>query len=140
MFVIIGIIVVIASIILGFTIAGGNLFLLIQISEFITIGGAVIGSLLIASPLSLIKKIVAFLPQIITHTQNTKNDYLEMLKSFSDLFVIAQREGLLAIEKHVEAPDKSDILSRNKKFIGDKLIKEFFCDTMKIMLSGSVPP
>jgi len=27
-----------------------------------------------------------------------------MLKSFSDLFLIAQREGLLAIEKHVRHP------------------------------------
>jgi len=140
MFVLIGLIVVVVSIILGFTIAGGNLFLLIQVAEFITIVGAAIGSLLIASPLSLLKKIVLFIPRIFKHAQNSKEDYLQMLKSFCDLFLIAQREGLLAIEKHVEAPDKSDILSRNKKFIEDKLLKEFFCDTMKVMLSGSVPP
>jgi chemotaxis protein MotA len=140
MFVIIGIIVVVAAIVAGFTIAGGNLVLLIQISEFITIGGAVIGSVLIASPLPLIKKIIGMLPEVFKNTKNTKEDYMQMLKSFVDLFIIAQREGLLAIEKHVEEPDKSEILTRNKKFIEDEKRKNFFCDTMKVMLAGSVPP
>ncbi|PKL82172.1 MAG: flagellar motor stator protein MotA [Ignavibacteriae bacterium HGW-Ignavibacteriae-3] len=140
MFVIIGIAVVTVSVLLGFMIAGGNPVLLIQISEFITIGGAVIGSVLIASPLTLLKKIIAVFPEIFKNHKNTKEDYSEMLKSFCDLFLIAQREGLLAIEKHVENPDTSEILGRNKKFITDPVRKNFFCDTMKVMLAGSVPP
>lgn len=140
MFVIIGIVVVIAAVVLGFTIPGGNLVLLVQISEFITIGGAAIGSLLIASPLSLIKKMMSAIPKSVSHKPNTKEDYMHMLKAFSDLFLIAQREGLLAIEKHVEAPEKSEILIRPKKFINDKIRRNFFCDTMKVMLAGSVPP
>jgi chemotaxis protein MotA len=140
MFVIIGIVVVIAGIVIGFTMPGGNLILLLQISEFITIGGAAIGSLLISAPLPLIKKIVAIIPKIFTHKKNTKEDYMQILKSFCDLFLIAQREGLLAIEKHIETPDTSDILNRNKRFINDSVRKNFFCDTMKVMLAGSVPP
>ena len=57
MFVIIGIAVVIISIVTGFLVAGGNLILLLQWAEFIVIGGAAVGSLLISSPLSLLKKI-----------------------------------------------------------------------------------
>jgi chemotaxis protein MotA len=140
MFVIIGIVVVIASVIIGFTMPGGNLVLLIQISEFITIGGAAIGSLLIASPLSLIKKIIGTIPKTFSSHSNSKEDYVQMLKAFSDLFLIAQREGLLSIEKHIEAPDKSDILKKATKFIHDSYRKSFFCDTMKVMLAGSVPP
>ncbi len=140
MLVIIGIVVVFVSIILGFTIPGGNLILLFQISEFITIGGAAIGSVLIASPMPLIKKIISVFPGIFKNHKSSKEDYSEMLKAFCDLFLIAQREGLLAIEKHVENPDTSEILSRNKKFINDPVRKNFFCDTMKVMLAGSVPP
>jgi chemotaxis protein MotA len=140
MFVLIGIVVVVVSVVAGFTIAGGNIVLLIQVSEFITIGGAAIGSLLIATPLSLLKKILGTLPKILKSSKNTKEDYLQMLKGFSDLFLIAQREGLLAIEKHIENPEKSEILSKNKKFIEDPYRKNFFCDTMKVMLAGSVPP
>lgn len=140
MFVIIGIAVVLIAVVVGFTMAGGNLVLLIQISEFITIGGAAIGSLLISVPLSVIKKIVGALPQLFKSHKITKEDYIEMLKSFSTLFLTAQREGLLAIEKHIENPDKSEILSKAKSLMSDPYKKSFFCDTMKVMLAGSVPP
>ncbi len=70
----------------------------------------------------------------------SKEDYLELLKAFNDLFLLAQRDGLLAIEKHVEKPEESDILSKNQKFLNNELAKTFFCDTMKVMLSGGVPP
>ncbi len=140
MFVFIGIAVVAASVILGFLISGGNLILLFQWSEFIVIGGAAFGSLLISAPISLLKKILKEIPAAIKGDQYSKQDYLELLKSFNDLFQIAQRDGLLAIEKHVEKPEESDVLSKNKKFINNKFIKNFFCDTMKVMLTGGVPP
>lgn len=140
MFVIIGIAVVIGSVVTGFLIAGGNLVLLIQISEFITIGGAAIGSILISSPPILLKKIMSQLPLLFKGHSTSKEDYIEMLKAFSTLFLTAQREGLLAIEKHIEAPEKSEILSKSKSFIEDPVKRDFFCDTMKVMLAGSVPP
>ncbi|MEW6653538.1 MAG: flagellar motor stator protein MotA [Bacteroidota bacterium] len=140
MFVIIGFVVVFASVIIGFIIARGNLITLIQPAEFLIIGGAAIGSLLVASPPPLIKKIMKAISNSFGSHGNTKQDYMQMLKVFSDLFLIAQREGLLAIEKHIEAPDKSEILKKADKFIHDDYRKSFFCDTMKVMLAGSVPP
>lgn len=140
MFVIIGIAVVTLSVIIGFMIAGGNLILLIQISEFIIIGGAALGSVLIASSPALLKKILAQLPLMFKNHATSKEDYIDMLKAFSTLFLTAQREGLLAIEKHIETPEKSEILSKSKKFIEDPIRRDFFCDTMKVMLAGSVPP
>lgn len=140
MFVFIGIAIVAISVVLGFLTAGGNLILLFQWSEFIVIGGAAFGSLLISAPLSLLKKIMKEIPAAIKGEQYTKQDYLELLKSFNDLFQIAQRDGLLSIEKHIEKPEESAVLSKNKKFINNKFIKDFFCDTMKVMLTGGVPP
>ncbi len=140
MFVIIGILVVIGAVIGGFLMAGGNLAVLLQPSEFVTIIGAAIGSLLISSPLSLLKKIFKSLPQLLKSEHYSKQDYLELLKGFNDLFLLAQRDGLLAIEKHTENPEESDILSKNKKFLENDFAKTFFCDTMKVMLSGGVPP
>ncbi|MDR3627327.1 MAG: flagellar motor stator protein MotA [Ignavibacteriaceae bacterium] len=140
MFVIIGIAVVVVGVVAGFLLAGGNLLLLLQYSEFITIGGAAIGSLLISAPLSLIKKIIAEIPKAISPSQYTKQDYLDLLKSFNELFLVAQRDGLLAIEKHIENPLESNILSQNKKFVNNEMTRNFFADTMKVMLSGGVPP
>ena len=140
MFVIVGLVVVVLAVVLGFTVAGGNLVLLLQYAEFIIIGGVAAGSLLISSPLSVIKKIVKELPNMIKGHHNSKQDYLDLLKSFNELFQVAQRDGLLAIEKHIEKPEESEILSKNKNFIENEFIKNFFCDTMKVMLSGGVPP
>ena len=120
--------------------AGGDVVLLMQPAEFIIICGAALGSLLIASPLNVIKKIIKSLTGLFKSEAYSKQDYLELLKAFNDLFLLAQRDGLLAIEKHIEVPEKRDILSKNKKFLANELAKTFFCDTMKVMLSGGVPP
>ncbi|SRR5690606_18725599 len=140
MLIIIGLIIVIFSIVVGFLIAGGNLLLLLQWAEFLIISGAAIGSILIAAPLSLLKKIIAEFPKAFKPDHFTKHDYLELFKSFNDLFLVVQREGLLSIEKHVENPDESEIISKSKKFIDNDMLKNFFCDSMKIMLSGGIPP
>ena len=140
MFIIIGIAVVVVAVIAGFLFAGGNLFLLLQWSEIMIIGGAAIGSILIASPLSLVKKIMAEIPKALKPNHFTKQDYLVLLKSFNELFLLAQRDGLLAIEKHIENPLESEILSQNKKFVENEMMRNFFADTMKVMLSGGVPP
>lgn len=140
MLIIIGILVVAVSVVVGFIMAGGNLILLLQWAEFVVIGGAAIGSFIIATPISQIKKVVKSIPEAIKGNHFSKQDYLELLKSFNDLFLIAQRDGLLAIESHVENPDESEILSRSKKFISNSYMKNFFCDTLKVMLSGGVPP
>lgn len=140
MFVIIGFAVVIVAIVVGFTVAGGNLVLLLQVAEFIVIGGTALGSILIASPLPLIKKIISYIPQTLKSHHISKQDYLDLLKSFNDLFLLAQRDGLLAIEKHIEDPLQSDILSKSEKFVKDSFARDFFSDTMKVMLSGGIPP
>jgi len=140
MFAIIGIVVVIVAVVGGFIFAGGDVVLLIQPAEFIVIVGAAVGSLLLSAPMGVIKKIAKTIPGIFKSHAYSKQDYLELLKAFNDLFLLAQRDGLLAIEKHVEDPKQSDILSKNEKFIHNELASTFFCDTMKVMLSGGVPP
>jgi chemotaxis protein MotA len=140
MFVIIGIVVVIGAVIGGFIFAGGNVVLLIQPAEFIIIVGAAVGSLLISSPPTLLKKMVSSIPLLIKGFKITKQDYLELLKALNDLFLLAQRDGLLAIEKHIESPKESEILSQAKNFVNNHHVITFFSDTMKVMLSGGIPP
>jgi len=124
----------------GFTMAGGQIPLLIQISEFVTIGGATIGSLLIANSLDTIKKMIASILKALNPPHYHKQDYLEMLKAFNDLFLVAQRDGLLAIEKHIESPGDSEILKQGAKFIANEFQRNFFADTMKVLLTGGIPP
>jgi chemotaxis protein MotA len=58
MFSIIGIVVVLGAVIGGYLMEHGNLKVLIQPAELVIIGGAAIGTLLIANPLPVIIKII----------------------------------------------------------------------------------
>lgn len=140
MFIIIGIVIVFGAVIGGFMMVGGSPLLLIQPAEFIVIGGAAIGGLLISSPLPLLKKIIGAVPKAMSNKEYSKQDYLDLLKSFYELFLIAQRDGLLAIESHVEKPAESQIFKNCAKFISNKIAVSFFSDTLKVFLSGGVPP
>ncbi|MBU1097628.1 MAG: flagellar motor stator protein MotA [Ignavibacteriae bacterium HGW-Ignavibacteriae-2] len=140
MLVIIGLVVVMGSVVAGYTMAHGNFAVLLQWAEFVTIIGAAVGSLIVGSPIEVIKKVITALLGTIKSDHLHKQDYLDILKSFNDLFLAAQRDGLLSIEAHIEKPKESSILSRNKKFIDNEYVTNYFCDTMKILLTGSVPP
>ena len=140
MLIIVGAIIVLGSLIAGFTMAGGHLEVLIQVSEFITIGGAAIGSLLIMTNMEDLKKIFAAIPRAISHKHHSKEDNLVLLKALYELFLLAQRDGLLSLEKHIENPAESEILSQDEKLIKNEYASSFLCDTLKVMLSGGVPP
>ena len=58
MFVILGIVVVIGAIVSGYLMEHGNLKVLLQPAELVIIGGAGAGTVLIANPLFILKKIV----------------------------------------------------------------------------------
>jgi chemotaxis protein MotA len=140
MFIIIGAVVVLGSLVTGFSMAGGSIGALIQISEFITIGGAAIGALLIMTPLPTLKKMISSVTKALGHKPMEKEDYMKLLKAFYDIFLVAQRDGLLAIEKHIEDPSQSDVLSQSDKLVKNEVASAFFADTLKVMLSGGVPP
>src|SRR5579862_2820132 len=112
MFLIIGMVVVLGSIVAGFTMAGGQLSVLIQISEFIVIGGATIGSLIIGNGPSIIGKLIKALVAMMKGNPYTKKAYDELLKMLYDLFMLARREGLVALEHHAENPHDSEIFKK----------------------------
>ncbi len=140
MFIIIGSVIVIGAVVGGFMMGGGNLVLLIQIPEFVTIGGAALGSLIVTLPLPMIKKVIGAIIKALSAKQDSKDDNLKLLKVLYDLFLLAQRDGLLAIEKHIEDPAASEILSTNPKLLKNTIATTFLTDTLKVMLSGGVPP
>ena len=139
MFVIIGAVLVLASLMLGYMLSGGNPLILLQINEFIIIGGAAIGSLLISSSLSTIKKIIAGILATLKGPRVGKQIYLDLLKMLYEIFMFAKREGLIALEPHIESPETSTIISKYPSFLANHHAVDFFCDTMKVVLSGGVP-
>ncbi len=140
MIVIIGIVIVIIGVFGGFVIAGGPLVVLLQWPEFMVIGGAALGSLLISTPPVVIKQMISKLTTLFRPNPYTKQEYLNLLKTMFELFTIAQRDGLINIEAHIEDPEKSSVFSKNPFLLKNHHALSFFSDTMKLLLGGGVPP
>jgi chemotaxis protein MotA len=136
MFVIIGIVVVFGAVLGGYLMEQGNVRVLLQPAELLIIGGATAGTVLIANPLHTLKQIVGGVVGVFGGSKFTKQRYLETLKMSYDLLNKARREGLMSLENDVETPDKSPAFSKYPQFLKDHRIRDYFCDTMRMAVSG----
>jgi chemotaxis protein MotA len=139
MFAIIGIIVVFGSVIGGFLMEHGNLKVLIQPSELVTIGGAAVGTVLIANPVHILKKIAGGIGGVFGGSKFTKQAYLDSLKTLYELLNKARKDGLMSLEGDVEEPDKSAILSKAPHVLKDHHARDFVCDSLRMAITGVDP-
>lgn len=139
MFIFIGAIVVLGSVLGGFVFEGGHILALNQPLEVLIIGGAALGSLLIATPVPVVKGIISQLIGCLGGGLS-KKDYLELLVMMFEIFNIARKDGLIGLENHVEHPEESDVFQRYPKFLKNHHAVSFFADTMRVIISGSVQP
>ena len=140
MFAIIGIIVVIGAVLGGYLMEKGPLEVLVQPAELVIIGGAALGTLLIANPLPVVMKIFKGLIGVLKGSPYNKAYYLETLKMLNDLFMLARKAGMVKLEEDVENPDKSQVFSKYPKFLHHHHAVHFVCDTLRMAISGGVQP
>ena len=140
MFAIIGILVVFGAVIGGYLMEKGSLMVLMQPAELLIIGGAAIGTVLIANPLHVLTQIIKGITGVFGGSKFTTAWYLESLKMMYELFSRARKDGLAAVEADVEEPEKSKVLSAYPNIIKDHHIRDFICDTIRTAASGAVDP
>lgn len=139
MLLIVGLIVVIGAVFGGFLLEGGHMHVLIQPAELLIIGGAGLGSLLIASPLALIKNIIKQVLNSPKTAGGSKQEYLELIILLYELCKIAKTNPL-ALEPHVENPEGSEIFKKYPNVLKNHHLIAFLSDTMKVQLSASMSP
>src|SRR5882762_7480815 len=140
MFVIIGILVVFGAVVAGYLMEKGNLKVLMQPAELIIIGGAAIGTVLIANPLYILKAIIGGVAGAFGGSKFGTDKYLETMKMMYELFSRARKEGLMALETDSDAPDKSPVFSKYPKYLKDHHALAFVCDTIRMAAGGGVEP
>ena len=138
MFAIIGIVVVIGAVIGGYLMEHGHLAVLFQPAELLIIGGAALGTLFIANPLPIIKKLFGGMIGVLKGSRHSQALYLETLKMMNALFMSARKNGATKLEADIEDPHKSDVFNKFPGFLHDHHAVDFFCDTLRMSVSGSV--
>jgi chemotaxis protein MotA len=137
MLLIVGVLIVTGSVIGGYLMAGGPLGVLFQPSEFVVIGGAAIGSLLIGTPIKTLAKLGKQCGGIFGSGLG-RADYADLLSMLYQLFRLAQQTGIMALEPHFEDPAKSPIMSKFPKFLARHESVSFLSDSIKVIIVGGM--
>jgi chemotaxis protein MotA len=137
MLVIVGIVVVIVGVLGGYTIAGGVIGVLIQPSEFVTIGGAAIGSLMISTSPAVLKATVAQVTGLFKGG-TSKEEYNDLLAMLYQIFKQVQQSGVMSLEPHFEQPQQSTLLSKYPKFMARHEALDFLADSVKVIIVGGI--
>ncbi len=140
MFAVIGILVVFGAVIGGFLMEHGKIAVLMQPAELIIIGGAGLGTLLVANPIHIIKGIFSSLTGVLGGSKFNKSRYLNTLKMMYQFLNKVRKEGLLSVENDVEQPNDSALFKNFPEFLKDHHARDFVCDTLRMAISGGVEP
>ncbi|MBV9183345.1 MAG: flagellar motor stator protein MotA, partial [Acidobacteria bacterium] len=140
MFSIVGIVAVLGAVIGGYLMEHGNLQVLLQPAELVIIGGAAVGTLLIANPLPVISAILKGFTGVLKGSKYSKAIYLDTLKALNEIFMQARKGGLASLETDIEEPDKSELFKKHPVISNNHHVIHFLCDTLRTAIAGSVSP
>jgi chemotaxis protein MotA len=137
---IIGTVVVLGSVLGGFLAGGSSLLLLWHPFEVLVICGGALGAFLISNPMKVVKASFAGAIGLLKGARYGRNEYIQLLKLVYDILVTARREGVLAIERHIEDPAKSDIFKKYPGVLADHHMMEFITDCLRLISGGNLDP
>ncbi len=140
MIVIVGGIIVLGAVLGGFSMAGGHIHALVHLSEFVTIGGASLGALLIMTPKKTLIDLIKALLALLKGTPYNKAAAAELLKLFYGIGKVVRQEGVLGLETHIGAPQTSAIFKASPKVLGNAHLKHFVCDGLALLVDGKPTP
>ena len=140
MFVIIGSIVVLLSVGIGFVGGGGSLLLLWHPLEVLIICGAALGAFLISNSPKVVKASLSGTMALLKPPRYKREDYVDLFKLLYDILVKARKEGMLAIESHIDDPHASSLFSQYPRILADHHMTEFMTDCLRLMIGGNLDP
>jgi chemotaxis protein MotA len=139
MLIIVGAVIVLGCVVSGFLWEGGKLGALVQPAELLIIGGSAVGSLLISTPMNVIKGLVAQTKGALG-SGSGKSEYISLLSMLYQLFKVIQQAGVMALESHFEDPSKSAIIAKFPGFLARHEAVDFLADSVKVIIVGGIAP
>ncbi len=136
----IGIIIVIFSVIYGYTEHGGKLGVLYQPMEALIIVGSGVGGQLIGNTKeTLLDTLKACKFLLKGKPYNTKN-YIDLLLFFFSVFKLMKTKGMLEIESHIENPHESELFKKAPSIMSNHVVVDFICDYLRLITMGVENP
>lgn len=137
---VIGMVITLVACIGSFALLGGSFKILMQPFELVIIGGAAVGSYMVANRSTVLGATLKSFGKVFGNRKYNKDSYLELLSLLYTSFKLAKTKGMLALEQHVENPNESNLFQRFPSFMNDQNAMVFLCDYLRLLTLGTDNP
>jgi chemotaxis protein MotA len=119
----------------GYMIAGGKFGIILGALPFemMMIGGAAIGSFVMANSMHDVKHTLGGFGKILKGPRYHKEDYVEILSLLYWFVRLAQQKGAMALEAHIERPQESAAFQKFPKIAADAHSVALICDYLRMI-------
>lgn len=126
----------------SYIVSGGSMEPLIEALPFEmwTIGGAAIGTCLMANSINDVKHLGGALGKMLKGAAFKKSDYVDLLSLMFHLTKLAANKGVVAIEAHVEVPQESVIFQKFPKILKNHHALTMICDYLRMFTMNADDP
>jgi chemotaxis protein MotA len=136
MLVLIGYAIAFGCIFGAYIIHGGNIQVILAAipTEMMAIAGGSLGAFVVTNQPRVLRATLTALPKLLKASKYTKARYMEMMALLYDILQKARKEGLMSIEKDVEAPNESPLFAKYPNIGTDHHVVEFITDYLRMMV------
>ncbi len=115
--------------------SGGSLGPLVEAVPFemLTIGGAAVGTFVMANSMHDLKHTLSGLGKIVKGALYKQADYLELLSLLFFFVRLASTKGVMALEAHIERPEESVAFQKFPKIAGNPRVTALVCDYLRMV-------
>ena len=137
MLTLLGLVIVFTGILGGYVWAGGPLHVLVQPAALAIIGGAAVGTLIVAAPGKMRGRLFTALGKAFRSGAPTRQDYLDLLKLQYEVFSYMRKHGAVLLDDHLRDVGQSAIFRKYPSFLGRPQAVEFFRDALQQIVNGT---
>ncbi len=138
MLIIVGYIVILASVFGGYAAAGGHLGGLWQPLEVVMIFGGALGAFVVGNDIKAVKATAGMLPKLFKGSHVNKALYMDLLALLFEILTKIRKEGMMSVENDIENPESSALFSKYPTILHDHHVIEFITDYLRLMVSGNM--
>lgn len=138
--IIIGLIVTLGCVLGGYMAMGGHVDVLYQPWEFVIIGGASIGTFLVANPMAVVKDSGKGLIEALKNSVPKESDYMELLGLIYSLLKALKERPKNEVEAHIDNPEESVIFQNYPHVLNHESLRNFICDYCRLIMVGNARP
>ncbi len=133
--IIVGFLVVMGMVFGGFLLSGGEMAPILYALPFegMMIGGASLGAFMAANSFGDLAATVKGVIKCLKGPKWKQSDYIDLLNLMYGLTKIYQRDGILALDEHIENPHDSSIFSQFPKIQHDHFALDLITDSFRML-------